>query len=81
MMLPEPLSREEGRKCIYCGVPIYECMGYVLPRDILLAWEGRWPKDKLIRELCSKFICNEKWLSHIYEEMGQIKPDKIFIVN
>jgi hypothetical protein len=79
-MLPDPLPHTEKRQCIYCGTPIFECMGYVLPRDVLFAWEGKWPKDKLIRELCPKMICNEKLRSHLYEEMGLIKPDKIFII-
>lgn len=79
-MLPDPLPRSEGRKCIYCHDPIYESMGYVLPRDVLILFEGKWPNNLFPRELCWRFICNEKWLSHIYEEMGRIKPDKIFIL-
>jgi len=34
------------RKCMICGTPIRECMGFVLARDIL-------NKNKQIREICA----------------------------
>ena len=63
------------RFCMYCHVPITACFGYVLPRDILLALENKLPAGKYPRELCSKFLCNEKWKKSLYEETG----DKEFL--
>jgi len=61
------------RQCMYCGEPIYECMGYVIPRDILpvleAVFEGRKYEGPQPRELCPKFSCNEKWLEQVRREI------------
>jgi hypothetical protein len=65
------------RQCMYCGTPIYESMGYVIPRDILpfleAFFEGRKHKGPQPRELCHKYSCNDKWKEELYNETGN--PD------
>ncbi len=56
------------RKCMYCQTPLYECMGLVLPRDVLAILEGTFPKGQVARELCSSKECNDKWLKFLEEE-------------
>jgi hypothetical protein len=58
------------RQCIYCGTPIYESMGYVLPRDVLLLLEGKWDFATMgwPHELCHKDSCNEKWKEELEKE-------------
>lgn len=58
------------RACMYCGDHIFECMGYVLPRDILSWWDKTLPPDQSPRELCPKEECNNKWKQALYDETG-----------
>ena len=60
------------RECMYCHTPIYECMGYVLPRDVLAILEGRWVPDQMVRELCFKESCNEKWKQELEKEASHV---------
>jgi hypothetical protein len=66
----------KNRKCMYCEVPIYESMGYVLPRDVLLILEGNFPSDRQPRELCAKISCNQKWQQEWQEELEIINKTK-----
>ena len=67
------------RKCMYCAEPIFESMGYVLPRDVILMLEGEWDIETmgLPRELCWKNTCNNKWKETLYRETGNID----FLIN
>jgi hypothetical protein len=60
------------RRCMYCQTTITNCMGYVLPRDILLVLEGRWDTKTMDypRELCESFSCNQKWNQEIENEIA-----------
>lgn len=53
---------------MYCGDPIINCNGCVLPRDVLAAWEGTLPAGQPMRELCQKFSCAEKWKEQLRQE-------------
>jgi hypothetical protein len=57
---------------MFCGDPIYECMGYVIPRDALILLEGKWDIETMgmPRELCPKDSCNDKWKEQLYNETG-----------
>jgi hypothetical protein len=42
-----------------CGAKIFECMGFVLARDILLVWQAMLAKRPLpikVRELCWRCV-------------------------
>lgn len=56
------------RYCMYCHTPIYECMGFVIPRDALALLEGAFPEGQVPRELCPSKECNDKWLKFLEEE-------------
>jgi hypothetical protein len=57
---------------MYCHDPIYECMGYALPRDVLAFLEGRLAPGQTIRELCPKESCNEKWKQELENEVSYV---------
>jgi len=47
------------RRCFMCGAKIFECMGFVLARDILLVWQAMLAKRPLpikVRELCWRCV-------------------------
>lgn len=56
---------DHPRRCWLCAIRLYECMSFVLARDILIIWEREvihkdlpLPRIK-VRELCSR--CVRKW--------------------
>ena len=67
------------RQCMFCGDPIAECMGYVIPWDAAIMLEGKWDINTmgLPRELCPKDVCNDKWKRQLFEETG----DPSFLLN
>jgi len=66
------------RKCMYCSTPIFESMGYVLPRDALILLEGTWDFATMgyPRELCPSYICMDKWNKELKEENSAMKQMK-----
>ena len=71
---PPPRSKALPRGCVFCGAPIAECMGYVLPRDVELLLLGRWPKDVWPRELCPRATCNQRWTRIVERETAADPP-------
>jgi hypothetical protein len=73
--LDEDESIIMNRQCMFCGDPIAECMGYVLPRDILPVLEAMRNNENYAgpqpRELCSKDECGIKWHEQLQEEEQQ----------
>ena len=61
------------RQCMYCGTPISECFGYVIPRDILPILEAVLEDQKYEGpqppELCSSFKCNNLWAEQVQREI------------
>ena len=59
------------RQCMYCDTPIFESMGYVLPRDALLLLEGKWDFATMgwPRELCTSKVCGDRWEKELKEEI------------
>jgi hypothetical protein len=59
------------RQCMFCLIPITECFGFVIPRDILLVLEGNWDFETqgYPRELCgTNFACEQKWKLQLQQE-------------
>ena len=50
--MPDPLFWI-GRNCMRCHMPIFECMGSVLARDLIAAMDGKIPYI-MVREHCGK---------------------------
>jgi len=65
---PYPSTHHCPRTCFICGAPIAECMGAVLPRDVLLMFDGRWDPMLRPRELCGSLKCGEAWNVMLSEE-------------
>ena len=59
------------RQCIFCNIPLSECFGASLPRDILLVLEGKWDFETMgwPREICNtNFSCSKKWKEQLQKE-------------
>lgn len=51
---------DHPRRCLFCGVKIFECMGFVLARDALPVMQAAFlglplPRIK-VRELCGRCV-------------------------
>ncbi len=52
------MSERLNRPCMLCGASVHECMGAVLPRDILAYLQGQISSTE-IREICDR--CQQTW--------------------